>query len=282
MTEASTGTLYLVATPIGNLDDMTHRAISVLEEVDLIAAEDTRHSKPMLSSFGISTQMLAYHDHNEESQSPKLLARLLRGDSIALISDAGTPLINDPGFRLVALAHQNDVKVVPVPGPCAAIAALSASGMTVNRFTFEGFPSAKQGARIKQFESLVREQRTLVFYVSSHRIIDTLRDMAAVFGVERPVTYARELTKTFETIRRAMLGELCEWVECDTNQRKGEIVVVISGCEAEQSENPLRDEILTALIEELPVNQATRIAARITGSSKNELYRLALKIKEDS
>lgn len=279
MTSNNEGTLYLVATPIGNLDDMTQRAISVLGSVDIIAAEDTRHSKPLLNHFGISARLLAYHDHNEESQSEKLLVRLLEGESVALISDAGTPLINDPGFRLVALAHDNAIKVVPVPGACAAIAALSASGLTVNRFTFEGFPSAKHVARIKQFQALEKDERTLVFYVSCHRVVETLKDMALVFGDNREVTYARELTKTFETIRKSTLLELSEWVEADRNQVKGEIVVAIAGAEVETSAHPLHDAILSVLVEELPVKQAAQIAARITGDSKNDLYKQALDIK---
>ena len=280
MSETNAGILYIVATPIGNLEDMTERARTVLEAVDLIAAEDTRHSKHMLSNYGITTRLQAYHDHNEESQSPKLLAKLQAGESIALISDAGTPLINDPGFRLVALAHENNVQVVPVPGSCAAIAALSASGLTVNRFTFEGFPSAKQGSRIKQFEALSSEQRTIVFYVSSHKVIDTLKDMATVFGEDREITFAREITKTFETIRKSTLGEMCEWVEADLNQRKGEIVVVIEGSDKEESDDPMRDAVLLALIDELPIKQAAKIAAKITGASKNDLYKQALKMKE--
>ena len=281
MSETQKGTLYLVATPIGNLDDMTYRAKSVLESVDLIAAEDTRHSKRLLTSYGVTTRMSAYHDHNEEDKSLKLVEKLLQGDSIALISDAGTPLINDPGFRLVALAHENEITVVPVPGACAAIAALSASGLTVNRFTFEGFPSAKHGTRIHQFEALKNEERTLVFYVSSHRVIDTLRDMQQVFGDDRTVTYARELTKTFETIRKSTLKELCDWVEGDNNQRKGEIVIVVSGAQIEKTENAMIDAILTALVEELPVKQAAKLTAKITGANKNDLYKQALRIKDD-
>lgn len=282
MSSMNKGTLYLVATPIGNLDDITQRALSVLGKVDIIAAEDTRHSKPLLNNFGISARLQAYHDHNEESQSEKLIERLLEGDSVALISDAGTPLINDPGFRLVALAHDNAIAVVPVPGACAAIAALSASGLTVNRFSFEGFPPAKHVSRIKQFQALEQDERTLVFYVSCHRVLDTLNDMATVFGHQREVTFARELTKAFETIRKTTLGELCEWVAADSNQVKGEIVIVIAGAVKEPSEFPLQDAILSALVEELPVKQAAQITAKITGSSKNDLYKQALKIKQDS
>lgn len=281
MSETQKGTLYLVATPIGNLDDITLRAKSILEKVDIIAAEDTRHSKYLLSSIGVNTRMLSYHDHNEESQSQKLVDKLLAGDSIALISDAGTPLINDPGFRLVALAHEKNITVVPVPGACAVVAALSASGLSVNRFAFEGFPSAKHGTRINQFESLLNEERTLVFYVSSHRVIDTLKDMQQVFGDDRPVTFARELTKTFETIRKFTLKECCEWVAGDSNQRKGEIVVVIAGSDEKKTDNTMNDTILTALVGELPVKQAAALTAKITGSNKNDCYKQALKIKDN-
>lgn len=281
MNEIQKGNLYIVATPIGNLDDITLRAKAVLESVDVIAAEDTRHSKRLLSSIGVNTRMLAYHDHNEEDQSQKLVARLLGGESIALISDAGTPLINDPGFRLVALAHDNGIKVVPVPGASAVIAALSASGLTVNRFAFEGFPSAKHGTRINQFESLLDEERTLVFYVSSHRVVETLKDMQQVFGDDRPVAYAREITKTFETIHKSTLKELSEWVEGDSNQRKGEIVVVISGAEKEKTDSTMGDAILAVLIEELPVKQAAKLTAKITGCNKNDLYKKALEIKDN-
>ena len=282
MIEKQKGILYIVATPVGNFDDMTHRAKSVLESVDIIAAEDTRHSKRLMVNCGVNTRMLAYHDHNEEGQSHKLVTKLLEGTSVALISDAGTPLINDPGFRLVALAHENDIAVVPVPGACAVIAALSASGLTVNRFTFEGFPSAKHGTRVHQFELLRDEERTLVFYVSSHRVIDTLNDMRQVFGDKRSVTFARELTKTFETIRKSTLKELCEWVASDSNQRKGEIVIVVSGAEKEKIDNTMNDQILAVLVQELPVKQAAKLTAKITGANKNDLYKLALKIKDDA
>ena len=279
MSEIQKGTLYVVATPIGNLDDISFRARSVLETVDIIAAEDTRHSQRLLSSFGVNARMSAYHDHNEESQSHKLVLKLLDGDSVALISDAGTPLINDPGYRLVSLAHDNNIKVVPVPGASAVIAALSASGLTVNRFAFEGFPSAKHGTRINQFESLLDEERTLVFYVSSPRVIDTLTDMQQVFGDDRLVTFARELTKTFETVRKSTLKELCEWVASDSNQCKGEIVVVVSGSEKEKTDHAMSDAILAELIKELPIKQATKLTAKITGDNKNDLYKRALEFK---
>jgi 16S rRNA (cytidine1402-2'-O)-methyltransferase len=275
------GTLFLVATPIGNLGDASARAVETLQSVDLIAAEDTRHSKRLMQHFGVDTRLLAYHEHNEEQQAPALLERMLNGQSVALISDAGTPLVSDPGYRLVNAALGNQVRVVPVPGPCAAIAALSASGLPTDRFVFEGFPPAKQGARRNYLQALKSEQRTLVFYVSCHRITETLADMMEVFGGDRQAVLARELTKTFETIRRASLNEMVEWVENDENQRKGEIVVLVEGAtpSADDRQQQL-GELLRVLVEELPVKQAAAIAARLTGLSRNEIYRQALSLKE--
>ncbi len=275
--------LYLVATPIGNLGDISSRAIEILNTVDLIAAEDTRHSKRLLQHYGIGTRLIAYHEHNEAEQSQVLIDRLKRGQSIALISDAGTPLVSDPGYRLVSEATAQGLKVVPVPGPCAAITALSASGLPTDRFTFEGFPPAKQGARQKMFQNLKHETRTMVFYVSCHRIIDTLKDMAKAFGDTRHAVMARELTKAFETIRSATLGELLTWVEQDENQRKGEIVILLAGADTEiEVEQQDRDKLLTALVAELPVKQAAKIASAVTGMNKNDLYKQALEIKDRS
>ncbi len=273
------GTLYMVATPIGNLGDISPRAVETLKAVDLIAAEDTRHSKRLLSHLGVSTRMQAYHEHNEEYQAERLVARLQQGDSIAVISDAGTPLVSDPGYRLLEQAHQHGIKVVPVPGACAAIAAMSVAGLATDRFSFEGFPPAKHAARLSYLQPLKDEARTMVFYVSCHRIIETLMDMRTVFGEQRQATFAREITKTYETIRKATLDELCVWVSEDAMQRKGEIVLVVAGSIKEKSAHPLRDEILAALVDELPVKQASKIASRITGINKNELYELALKLK---
>ena len=273
------GTLYMVATPIGNLGDISPRAVETLKAVDLIAAEDTRHSKRLLSHLGVSTRMQAYHEHNEEYQAERLVARLQQGDSIAVISDAGTPLVSDPGYRLLEQVHQHGIKVVPVPGACAAVAAMSVAGLATDRFSFEGFPPAKHAARLSYLQPLKDEARTMVFYVSCHRIIETLMDMRTVFGEQRQATFAREITKTYETIRKATLDELCVWVSEDAMQRKGEIVLVVAGSIKEKSAHPLRDEILAALVDELPVKQASKIASRITGINKNELYELALKLK---
>jgi len=277
----NTGTLYMVATPIGNLGDISPRAVEILKSADLIAAEDTRHSQRLLSHLGISTHMQAYHEHNEEYQTARLLTRLQQGESIALISDAGTPLVSDPGYRLVEQAHQHGIRVVPIPGACAAITAMSVAGLASDRFSFEGFPPSKQAARLSYLQELKDESRTMVFYISCHRVLATLMDMRTVFGEQRLATFAREITKTYETIRKATLHELCLWVDSDAMQRKGEIVLVLAGSVQDKSAHPLRDEILAALVDELPVKQAAKIASRITGINKNELYEAALKLKNN-
>jgi len=274
------GCLYLVATPIGNLADITQRAVETLRQVDVIAAEDTRHSQHLLNHLGITTRSLAYHEHNEDRLTPQLIAQLQQGSRIALISDAGTPLVSDPGYRLVEQAHVHGIRVVPIPGACAAITALAAAGLPTDRFVFEGFPPAKQQARQNYLETLKHETRSLVFYVSCHRILETLHDMRDIFGAMREVTLARELTKTFETIRKTTLAELCEWVEADSNQRKGEIVLVVAGA-ADIVDDAAVGRVLEILLAELPVKQAASIAAKLTGGNKNELYRAALKIKEE-
>jgi len=278
--DVSPGTLYLVATPIGNLADITQRAIAVLDQVDVIAAEDTRHSQRLLSYLGIKTKSLAYHEHNEEQITPRLLDELESGKTIALISDAGTPLISDPGYRLVTHAHDREVKIVPVPGVCAAIAALSAAGLATDSFAFEGFPPAKQGARLQFFEPFAKQKRTLIFYVSCHRIIDTLKDMQTVFGESRRVTFARELTKTFETIKRAPLSELIPWVEADLNQRKGEMVVIVEGVADERVDASQVENYLSILLAELPVKQSVALVVKMTGENKNDVYKRALALKD--
>lgn len=275
------GTLYLVATPIGNLADITQRAISVLEQVDIIAVEDTRHSQRLMAHLGIKTRLQAYHEHNEEQKTPKLLDDLESGKSIALISDAGTPLINDPGYRLVTQAHDRAVDIVPVPGVCAAIAALSVVGLATDSFSFEGFPPAKQGARLHFFEQFSEQKSTMVFYVSCHRIIETLKDMQTVFGESRRIGFAREITKTFETIKRMALSALIDWVEADENQRKGEIVLVLEGSMATRSDNAQVDHYLSILLDELPVKQSVSLVVKMTGENKNDVYKRALQLKKN-
>lgn len=271
------GTLYVVATPIGNLADMSPRAVSVLEQVDLIAAEDTRHSQYLLAHYAIRTPMTPYHDHNETQQTPVLIEKLRAGASIALVSDAGTPLLSDPGYRLVNAAHEAGIAVSPLPGPCAAIAALSAAGLATDRFLFAGFAPNKTTARRHFFEELAQETATLVFYESSHRIVDSLQDMLAVLGGQRLVLMAREISKTFETLHRAELATLCEWVQADANQQKGEFVLVVQGA-TRQSTGAALDvaAVLGILLEELPLKQASALAARITGEKRNRVYKMAL------
>lgn len=273
------GELSVVATPIGNLEDLSPRARRVLAEADLIIAEDTRHSHKLLQHFGIHTPIIAFHEHNEREKVPELITLLSRGKRLALISDAGTPLVSDPGYRLVRAAHAAGLRVVPVPGACAAITALSASGLPSDRFAFEGFPPAKGAARRAWFDALVHEPRTLIFYESPHRIVESLHDMVAVFGPEREALYARELTKQFETVRHAPLGELAAWVAADTNQQRGEIALLLHGAAPTESGGEDAERILRILIKELPVRQAAALAAEITGLKKNTLYDLALRLK---
>lgn len=273
--------LYVVATPIGNLSDISARAIETLKLVDVIACEDTRHSARLLNHLNIRKPLLSYHDHNEAEQTKNLITKLQAGQRVALISDAGTPLISDPGYQLVRQAQENNIKVVPLPGPCALIAALSASGLPSDRFTFEGFLPAKHQARVECLEQLKNESRTLIFYESTHRITDSLRDMAAVFGGEREAVVARELTKAFETLRSATLSELADWVNEDADQRKGEVVLLVRGAAALPLDETriATEKVLAVLLEELPVKQAAQLAAKITGGKKNALYQLALEMK---
>ena len=280
----NTGTLYVVATPIGNLEDMTPRAIRILSEVDLIAAEDTRHSGKLLKHFGIEAKTEALHEHNERSQVPRLIEILQAGKSIAFITDAGTPLVSDPGFHLVRSARQAGLTVIPVPGACAAIAALSAAGLPSDRFVFEGFPPAKSAARRAVFEKLHEEARTLIFYESPHRILESLKEMTEIFGPEREAVLARELTKQFETVRSGTLTELSEWVNRDPHQQLGEFVILIHGVPRAEREavDEEAERVLRILLEELPVSQATALAAKITGLKKNRLYEYALNLKGDS
>ncbi len=272
---ANSATLYIVATPIGNLGDMVPRAVAVLQLVALIAAEDTRHSRRLLDHFNIATRCVAYHDHSGPHELAALLDELRAGHSIALISDAGTPLISDPGYRLIDAALAEGFTVVPIPGACAAIAALSAAGLPTDRFVFEGFLPAKTQARQLRLQLLLRERRTLVFYEAPHRLFETLRDMVLVFGDERVAVLARELTKLHETIRRAPLRELCEWAVAN-HQDRGECVLVVHGDDSEQAIDAEAERVLRVLLEELSVKQAAALAAKITGLKKNDLYQQAL------
>lgn len=274
----SQGILYVVATPIGNLGDMVPRAVETLQTVAVIAAEDTRHSSRLLSHFAIKTPCIAYHDHSDEQRTEQLIARMQAGESVALISDAGTPLVSDPGYRLVRSARQAGIQVVPVPGACAMIAALSAAGLPSDRFAFEGFLPAKETARCVQLESVANDPRTLIFYEAPHRILETLQDMVKVFGAEREVVMARELTKTFETIKGDKVGDLAAWVESDSNQQRGEIVLLVHGAAKQETGDITSEQIrvMEVLLEELPVKQAASLGAKLTGLKKNFLYQWAL------
>jgi 16S rRNA (cytidine1402-2'-O)-methyltransferase len=273
------GTLYVVATPIGNLDDISARALAILRDVALIAAEDTRHSARLMQHFGISTPLAACHEHNEREQGGRFLARLQAGEDVALISDAGTPLISDPGFHLVRQARAAGMAVVPVPGACALIAGLSAAGLPSDRFIFEGFLPAKAAARRARLEQVKEEPRTLIFYEAPHRILECVEDMHVVFGDERQAVLARELTKTFETIKGLPLVELREWIAADSNQQRGECVVLVAGWQAPEGEEAVSAEalrVLDLLLGELPLKRAAALAAEITGVRKNLLYQVAL------
>lgn len=281
MTASQAGQLYVVATPIGNLNDFSQRAIDTLKAVDLIAAEDTRHSKPLLQHFAITTPLQSLHEHNEQQRSELLVQRLQAGDSIALISDAGTPLISDPGYRLVSLVKSQGIQVIPVPGSCALISALSASGIASDRFSFEGFLPAKAGARRQQLSQLKNEQRTLIFYESPRRLLDTLKDCVEVFGEQRRACLARELTKIHETIETRQLIALQEWVAADANQQRGECVLLIEGAsDVVSADEQEMQRVLALLLPALPVKKAATITAGITGGSKNEAYQLALKLQQ--
>lgn len=269
----ATGTLHIVATPIGNLADLSPRAQDTLRNVAAICAEDTRRSGQLLAHFGIERPLLALHEHNEDALAQRIVARLLAGESLALVSDAGTPLVSDPGYRLVLAARAAGIQVSPVPGPCAAIAALSVAGLPSDRFAFEGFLPAKAPARRERLNRLAAEARTLVFYESSHRIAESLADMRLAFGDERPAVLARELTKLFETVLDGTLGELIARVEGDDNQRKGEFVVIVQGA-GDDADGQLAEgrRIYAKLSEYLPPSTAAKLAAEITGAPRKALY----------
>ena len=277
----SNGILYVVATPIGNLDDLSARARQILASVQLIAAEDTRHSGKLLQLIGCHTPMLSLHEHNEQHRTVELLNRLQSGMDVALISDAGTPLISDPGYGLVSELIQHGIRVVPIPGACAAIAALSVSGLSTARFAFEGFLVAKSGKRRERLRELLHEPRTRVFYEAPHRCQETLADMLAVFGDNRRSAVCRELTKLHETSYYGTLGELAQRAANDADMSRGEIVLVVEGAPAlETAATSIQaEQLLFTLLEELPASQAAKLAARICGANRAELYELAVKHK---
>lgn len=268
------GKLWVVATPIGNRDDLSPRAQTVLREVDLIAAEDTRHSAGLLQHYGIGTRRVSLHEHNEREQSAELVQRLRDGAQIALISDAGTPLVSDPGFRLVRAARAAGVAVSPVPGACAAIAALSVAGLPSDRFVFEGFLPAKSAARRAHLQTLLAETRTLIFYEASHRIVEALEDCAAVLGSERRGVVARELTKLFETVLDGSLGDLAALVAADPNQQRGEFVLLVAGAGDAADASRLAEgrRVFDLLRKELPPGRAAKLASEISGAPRRQLY----------
>lgn len=278
------GTLYVVATPIGNLGDMTIRGLDTLKTVDAIAAEDTRHTSGLLSHFGISKKLIAVHEHNEHQSAEKLLAQLQAGENIALVTDAGTPGISDPGAVVVDLVRKAGVKVVPIPGASAVIAALSASGITQNGFYFYGFLPASGTARRKVLESLKLQTVTLVFYEAPHRIVECVEDIAKVLGAERRLTFARELTKTFETFYTCSAGHASSWLQADANQQRGEFVLLVEAAVVKDAEELSEDavKVLKLLLAELPLKQAVKLATEITKEKKNDLYEFALKLKENT
>ena len=275
------GTLWIVATPIGNLEDLSPRAQRILGEVDLVVCEDTRHSGRLLAAFGVKARFASLHEHNEEREVPGLVARLAAGESIALVSDAGTPLLSDPGYRLVRAAGAAGLAVSPVPGPSAVLAALSVAGLPTDRFAFEGFLPARAAARQARLTALAQEPRTLVLFESGHRLVALLADAAQVLGPERGAVVARELTKLHETLYRGTLAELAARVASDPDASRGENVVVIAGCERAATgagDESMLARLLPALLEELPPSRAVRIAAKLTGVTRRRAYELALQL----
>ncbi len=278
------GKLYVVATPIGNLADFSYRAVEILQQVDLIAAEDTRRVKMLLQHYGISNRVVSLHQHNEDKEVPGLVEKMQQGISIALVSDAGTPLISDPGLPLVKLAKEQGVDVSPIPGACALIAALSVSGLPLSRFTFEGFLPRTAGARKSFFQQKLQEPVTWVFYESSHRIQSALEDMLEIIPPEREVVVARELTKLHETIVKDKLASVVERVKADPNMRKGEFVVVVGGAKIEKRSDGVSEEekrILALLMQQCSIKSAAALAAEITGQRKKLLYQAALVLEKD-
>ena len=277
------GILYVVATPIGNLGDITLRAIETLKMVDAIAAEDTRHTSGLLSHFGISKKLIAVHEHNEQQSAEKLVLALKNGDNIALVTDAGTPGISDPGAIVVKIVREAGIKVVPIPGVSAVVAALSASGITQNGFYFHGFLPASGAARRKVLESLKSQSVTLVLYEAPHRIVECVEDLAKVLGGERQLTFARELTKTFETIYTCPVSLASAWLHADANQQRGEFVLLVEAAPIVQLQEISEEaqRVLKCLLAELPLKQAVALATEITQLKKNDLYEFALKLKND-
>ena len=274
--------LYIVATPIGNLNDLSSRALDTLKSVDFIACEDTRHTKQLLSHFGITTPTFSYHEHNEQKSADKIIQLLQEQKSVALVSDAGTPLISDPGYSIVSRAHQLHITLAPIPGPCAAISALCASGLPSDKFIFEGFLPAKSIARQHTLQKLKTESRTLIFYEAPHRILDTAQDINTIFGESREITVCRELTKTFETIYKSTAKNILKWLEEDLHRQKGEFVLIVAGIPEDEKEDIHQQQaqlLVKQLITDLPLKKSVHIAAEVFHVSKNTLYDWALTLK---
>ncbi len=274
--QKKTGVLYIVATPIGNLADISHRALSILADVSVVYAEDTRHSRKLLNAHGIEAKLVSLHEHNEKDRVQEVLNVLQSGDDAALVSDAGTPLINDPGYKLVEKCHEVGIDVSPIPGPSAIISALSVSGIASDSFIYLGFPPAKQVSRQRWLSGHAQESKTMVFYESKHRIISSLEDMVNIFDGNRLVTVARELTKRYETINRGTLSTILEWIKSDENNRKGEFVIVVAGSNRILQESGQSLELLKLLLPEVPLKKAVEITVKTFGEKKNSIYKLAL------
>ena len=279
-TTLTPATLYIVATPIGNLGDISQRAIDILTQVDVIACEDTRHTGKLLSAFSIKNKTMSLHDHNERQRQDQVATMLQEGKTIALVSDAGTPLISDPGFHVVRHCRNLGLNVSPIPGACAAIAALSVAGLPTDRFSFEGFLPSKSGARQATLKALSDEPRTMVFYDAPRRAIDTVRDIVETLGGDRYIVIAREITKTFETVHSDTAENFLAWLEQDANQLKGEMVLIIEG--HKPAENEMSAEVINTLkllLAEMKPKKACAIVAEIYGVKKNALYEVALALK---
>lgn len=282
MKDQVTGTLYVVATPIGNLQDMSFRAVEILKQVYAIAAEDTRQTAKLLRHFSIQTPMFSLHQNNEQDRVSQLLARLREGENIALVSDAGTPLISDPGFHVVRELQAAGVSIVPIPGACAAITALSVAGLPTDRFIFEGFLPSKNEARLQRLQALNQQTATMIFYEAPHRVMDTLLAMQAVFGETRQAVTARELTKMFEQIKSGTLQDLANYFSSHDDKLRGEFVILVAGgTPSEETGHTLQaEQVLDILLTELPVKQAAHLASKIVGERKNRLYEMALRKKK--
>ena len=279
---SKTGVLHVVATPIGNLGDLSSRARETLQQADLVLAEDTRRTAVLMRHFNLGTPLSSFHDHNERQQVPEILRRLSAGENIALVSDAGTPLISDPGYSLVSAAREQGFTVSPVPGPCALVAALSASGLPVDRFVFEGFVPARKGARQALLDRVAVEERTVVLYESSHRILETLEDMSSLLGPDRVVVIGREISKRFETFYRGDAADVLEQLRAGTEHQYGEFVVMVEGAPAQDADEVMLRKLLQLLLDELPVKTASRIAAAWSGAGRNRVYALALDLGKSS